>query len=118
MPEDNIIFYTDDDVHGGAIHIARENGVDLITSNEAGLLGAHDPVHFAHATENDYVLVSANIRDFKPLFDEWVAGGNAHPGMVLITSKHQKNAVHIARKLSEIQTETTKEEAQYRVWYI
>lgn len=95
-----LTFYTDDNVDGPAIRIARELGVDIVTSDEADLLGAEDLVHFRYALDHDYVLVTGNFKHFEPLFIEFLATGEDHPGMVFIRARHHKNSVLIAQTLA------------------
>ena len=96
---ERITFYTDEDVSGTAIIIARNQGVSIVTANEASMLGAGDPEHFAYAIQEGLVLVSGNIRDYRPLFNEWTASGKEHPGMVLITAKKARFAGVVASEL-------------------
>ena len=118
MNESAIIFYIDDDVHGQAIRIARKKDVELVTSNEAGNSGADDSVHFAYAIEHGYILVTANIKDFVPMFTEWLEGGNEHPGMVVITSQRIKIAWLIANTLEIIQHAGNIEDIKNQIWWL
>jgi hypothetical protein len=96
------IFYTDDDVNGIAIRMARKRGVQIVTSAEAGLGGADDADHFAHAVEQGYVLMTANIQDFAPLFAGWLADGNSHPGIVFITGLNNQRPALLAAALDAL----------------
>ena len=118
MSDSSIIFYIDDDVHGRAVRIARKKGVELITSNEAGNSGADDKVHFAYALECNYVLVTANIKDFVPLFHEWLENGKEYPGMVVITSQHIKNAWLIADTLEIIWRAGSVGDMKNQIWWV
>jgi hypothetical protein len=97
---DRVIFYTDDNVDGPAIRIARARGVALVTSHEVGLLGAPDPQHFDHAIEHGYVLVTVNTVDFRPLYEARLAQGKHHPGVLFIKPEHYKNSGLIADELT------------------
>jgi hypothetical protein len=113
-----ITFYTDEDVNGAAIRIARTRGVSIITADEAGMLGAADSDHFEHAIEKGVILVTANIRHFKPLFDGWMAAGRDHPGAVLITSKKYEDSHTIADELTLIHEAAEPEDMKNRIWWV
>jgi len=113
-----ITFYTDEDVHGVAIRIARHRGVSIVTANEAGMSGAKDEEHFAYAIEMGFILVSANVQDFRPLFDAWVAAGKEHPGMVLITSGKAQSAGAIANALHLIYENGDSDDLRNRIRWV
>ncbi len=105
-------------MHGKAARVARKRGVQVITSNEAGNLGAADDIHFAYAIERNYVLVTANIGDYLPLFNQWLAEGKTHPGLVLVSSAHIKNYILIANELQLIAIAGTPEDIRNGTWWI
>lgn len=115
-PEDRIIFYTDDDVHGQAVIRARKRGVEIVTSNEAGNRGADDIVHFAYAIEHGYVLVTGNMGDFEALFYEYAATGRDQPGMVCISSRIRQKPNLIAGTLHLIYEVADREYMKNRIW--
>jgi predicted nuclease of predicted toxin-antitoxin system len=41
---------------------------------------------FEAACRDDRAVVTNNIKDFRPLAAEWLAGGRTHPGLVLLPS--------------------------------
>lgn len=92
--------YTDEDVDGGGIKLARKLGAQIVTAKDAGLLTAGDPAHFEYAIEHNYIMVTGNIRDFDPLLREWQATRQGHPGMIYITPKHAKSSYLIAEWLA------------------
>jgi len=83
------ILYTDTDVNGRAIRMARQIDpkVEIVTADSVGMRYASDPEHFAYAAEHGYVLVTGNIKHFRPLMGEWRQTGKEHPGIVYITAK-------------------------------
>ncbi len=92
--------YTDEDVDGDSIRLARKLGAKIVTARDAGLPKAGDPVHFDYAAEHGYVMVTGNIQDFDPLLKEWQAARQGHPGMIYITPRHAKNSYLIAEWLA------------------
>ena len=113
MSETTNIFYADEDVDGGAIKIARNIGVEIITVNDAGNRTADDPTQFAYAVEHGYVFVTNNEKDFRPLYIELSINMEEHPGVIFIKSEHRKNSVLVARELKE---QSEKELANQQVW--
>lgn len=99
-PADNTL-YTDTDVNGRAIRAARQKtpGIKLVTAAEAGMLYADDLDHFTYAIQHGYVLVTANIQDFRPLYVDWLAGGREHPGIVFITPDESRHSSYLAEML-------------------
>jgi hypothetical protein len=121
MQEDatpRIVFYTDEDVNGPAIRIARDLGVEIVTANEARMRSADDPDHFAYAVERGYVLVTGNITDFAPMFRDWLAGGQDHPGIVYIYPHHRKNSRLIARELRTLYEAGMPDDMKNQTWWI
>lgn len=93
------IFHTDEDVDGNAIRLAKGLNVQIITTAEAGLIGADDKAHFEYAVEHSCIMVTANIQDYAPLVRKWIEAGYDHPGIVYITGKRHNNPYRIARTL-------------------
>jgi hypothetical protein len=116
--QDRIVFYTDDNVHGGAIRQARQMGLSLVTAYEAGNYGADDVVHFAYALDYQYVVVTGNILDFEKLFYEHAATGKDQPGLVLISPRIYKNAGLIAQELRLISEAADQNTMKNRLWRI
>ena len=78
-------FYLDEDCQAIALASAlRQHGIDVLTTNEAGLSGVDDETQLRQAADGERVLVTNNIRDFVPLHLRWLAEGHpAHAGIVL-----------------------------------
>jgi hypothetical protein len=78
-------FQLDEDCQAIALASAlREHGINVLTTNEAGLSGVDDETQLRQAFVGQRVLVTNNIRDFVPLHTRWVTEGRpAHAGIVL-----------------------------------
>ena len=113
-----LIFYTDDDVHGRAIKMARQLGVQIVTANEAGNRGARDPDHFAYALEHRYILVTGNVTDFEAIYYKWAESGEDHPGMVFIAADLRTSFERIAKELAFIHEAGTVDDLKNRIWRI
>ncbi len=78
--------YVDDDSGARALAgQAQKSSITLVRSDEAGLRGASDDVHFAFAAENGLALVTANARDFVPLHWQWMEMNRHHSGLTIAT---------------------------------
>ncbi len=71
-----VSFYTDEHLPSAVVKGLRERGVDVLTATEAGLRGASDETHLAHARAANRVLVSHDV-DFLRLH----AAGAEHAGI-------------------------------------
>jgi hypothetical protein len=66
----------------------RARGYDVVAVTEdASLVGRADDQVLELATVAGRVLVTANIKDFVPLDQQWRAAGHAHAGLVLVSTK-------------------------------
>ncbi|MFO0808807.1 MAG: DUF5615 family PIN-like protein [Gemmataceae bacterium] len=61
----------------------REQGFDVLTTEEAGMDTATDEEQLAFATAEGRAVVTYNIRDFAPLHEQWQSAGRPHAGVVV-----------------------------------
>jgi hypothetical protein len=66
----------------------RIKGYDVVSvvAHQA-LVGLPDAQILAYAMSEGRALVTANIKDFMPLDSRYRAGGQAHPGLILVSTK-------------------------------
>jgi len=65
---------------------AKGHDVAAVVADPA-LLALPDDQVLAHATATGRALVTANIKDFMPLDAQYRAAGQAHAGLILVSSK-------------------------------
>jgi predicted nuclease of predicted toxin-antitoxin system len=65
---------------------ARGHDVASVVADRA-LMSLPDEAVLAEATRLGRVLVTLNVKDFLPLDARWRAGGRAHAGIVLISTR-------------------------------
>ena len=66
----------------------RTKGHDVISVvAQPALVGLSDDQILAYATTEGRALVTANIKDFMPLDGRYQAAGQAHPGLILVSTK-------------------------------
>jgi uncharacterized protein with PIN domain len=73
---EKIRFYTDENVPNAVTRGLRLRGIDVLTTNEAGMLGASDEEHLALALQDGRVIFTQDA-DFLRLH----AGGIDHAGI-------------------------------------
>ncbi|MFQ5707011.1 MAG: DUF5615 family PIN-like protein [bacterium] len=78
-------FYTDEHVANAVVKGLRRRGVDVLTTKDAGLLGASDEEHLAFAKQEERVIFTQD-EDFLRLHAE----GFEHSGIVYA---HQGNQI-------------------------
>ena len=101
-------FQLDEDCQALALASAlRQHGIDVMTTNEAGLSGVDDETQLREAAGHDRVIVTNNIRDFVPLHSRWLTEGRpAHAGIVVFAQQESsigetvRRLAHLSRTLS------------------
>lgn len=101
-----------------------EHGHDVVAVAELDeLRGLPDADIFLAAQEEERVMVTENVRDFRPIAREWQAMGRVHFGLVLTTNRrfpraHPRTAGRLIRALSDlIEAETHHPPASNReIW--
>jgi predicted nuclease of predicted toxin-antitoxin system len=77
--------YLDDCIFAWRLHdILEQDGHDVTTPLDAGLLGAHDDLHFAYARQHGLTMITSNPKDFASLHPQ-------HPGHPGIFAIYQDN---------------------------
>jgi predicted nuclease of predicted toxin-antitoxin system len=62
-------------------------GLDVeAVADRPDLVGRSDMVIFEVACREDRVVITNNIRDFRPLAAQWLAQGRTHAGLILLPS--------------------------------
>ncbi len=65
----------------------RKDGHEVRAADEERELdGTSDDELFDIARAEGRILVTANVRDFRPIIEAWQANGRHHPGCILIPS--------------------------------
>jgi predicted nuclease of predicted toxin-antitoxin system len=66
----------------------RAKGYDVVSVvADPALAGLPDDQILAYAVTEGRALVTANIKDFMPLDSRYRAAGQAHPGLILVSTK-------------------------------
>jgi len=82
-------FYFDEDVMVSAVAAElRAAGIDVVTVRDAGRRGSDDPPQLHFATEQQRVVMTANIADFARLHAAWMRQGQTHAGIIFVPQQH------------------------------
>ena len=77
----------------------RVRGFDVLTAQEAGMVGRPDADHLAFATGQRRVLCTFNIGDFWALHSEYLLAGRSHAGIVLMPQQRYTIGEQLRRLL-------------------
>lgn len=110
-----IELYLDEDVSRFVAVLLRARGFKVITTQEAGNIGATDEQQLAFAAENQLTLLTHNRVDFERLVQQYFEQNRDHFG-VIIALRRPPNEI-VARLLRILNTRTW-DEMRNQVVYI
>ena len=77
--------YLDDDLDGNIlISLLQHAGHAVVSPRVVGTRGVLDQAHLRYAADHDWVLLTANAKDFLALHVQWQQEGQGHSGMLLV----------------------------------
>jgi hypothetical protein len=89
-----LVLYLDDCADDNYLVERLQNAGDVVhTPRSEGIRGAEDQVHFEHARNRGWILISKNPNDFRRLHDACLAQDCSHPGLLPVYqySERRKN---------------------------
>lgn len=107
--------YLDEDVDILIAELVRARGFSVMTTRDAGKLGATDNEQLAYAVDEKRVFVTHNRIDFETLATEYYRAQKSHRGMIIAT-RHPPHEV--TRRLLHILNQTTADEWENQIVYI
>jgi len=114
----DIRLYVDEDASEQAVVDGlRARGLDVVTTAEAGQLGASDIDQLRYAISQERTLYSFNVGDFARLHTEFLAEGTEHFGIVVIPDQRYSIGEKI-RALASFATLLSAEEIMNRMAYL
>ena len=84
------LYLDDDSVQRLLLRLLRNNGHDVETPAEAGMVGEPDAVQLTHAVRADRILVSRNHKDFLELHNLVDVTGGAHTGILIVRRENNR----------------------------
>ncbi len=113
-----IRWYADEDaMDSDLVDALRRRGVDVVTANNANMVGHDDEEHLAYATTHDRVLYSFNARDYMKLHALYLRSGRSHAGIVL-GPQQQWSVGEQMRRLLRLMATLDAEEMHDRVEFL
>lgn len=91
-------------------------GIEVIRVHQIGLDQTDDANIFRYAMARGYIIVTGNIRDFRPEQKKWIEEGNVSPGAIYLSTVHHRNVEDIVRKIIEV--ETMYDETDLCEWWV
>lgn len=95
----------------------RARGIDLSTSEEAGLLGATDEEQLEFASSQGRVFYTFNVRDFYRLHGLYLESERSHAGIVMVPRQRYSIGEQI-RGLAKLTATNTAEEMTDRLVFL
>ena len=111
-------YHLDEDCQSAALASAlRQHGIEVVTTNEAGIAGADDAAQLEHAARQGAAIVSNNICDYTALHARWLAEGRRHAGIVLFPQQGYFIG-EVVRRLAHLRRTLSAEEMQDRLEWL
>ncbi len=79
----SISLYFDEDVHPSVARILSERGFDILTTQEAEMLGKSDEEQLERAAKEKRAILTFNIGDFVQLSHTWAGEEKEHCGIIV-----------------------------------
>jgi hypothetical protein len=94
-------FYLDEDIPYDAAGVGSTLGLDIVAVRDAHeSLARDDHVHLRTAARDRRIMVTYNRDDFLKATRDSFALGEPHAGLLILTHKLPRDAVHIAHALA------------------
>jgi predicted nuclease of predicted toxin-antitoxin system len=89
------------------VQLLQKAGHDVETPTDAGLLGASDARHFAHAIVDARAILTNDRDDFRDLHQLVLSAGGQHPGVLVVRferdSRKDMKPGHIVAALKNLE---------------
>jgi hypothetical protein len=80
----NLHLYLDEDaIDRRLVAALRARGVDLLTAQEASMMGHEDEEHLDLATTSGRAIYTFNVGDFSRLHTEYLSQSRSHAGIII-----------------------------------
>jgi predicted nuclease of predicted toxin-antitoxin system len=77
------LYLDEDTISRALIRALRARGVDIVTTQEAELMGVPDDEQLAYATAQGRVIFTFNTRDYAVLHTEYLLKQQTHAGIIV-----------------------------------
>ena len=96
----------------------RTRGHDVVSVHESPGSGTPDEHVLAHARSEGRAIVTENVRDYRPLAEALLAGGESHAGLVFTTDKRwpRGHPGALIAALEHLLTSTSSQPVDTEIW--
>ena len=108
-------FYFDENIQAALAEALNIRGIDVLTTQQAGNIGAEDTRQLAYAASQNRTILSHNKRDFALIHYRWMRIGKSHAGIVL---SDQLPIGAILRRLMKLFYSLQREDMKNRLEYL
>jgi Domain of unknown function (DUF5615) len=113
-----IRFYVDEDTMSDALTQAlRARAIDVLTTQEARMLGRLDEEQLRYASERGYTIYTFNTKDYTVLHKQFLEAGVSHAGIVVCPDRRLSIGEQM-RRLSALSSHLSAEEMHDRLEYL
>jgi predicted nuclease of predicted toxin-antitoxin system len=100
--------YLDDDMDANElIALLQHAGHEVMSPRAVAMRGAEDEAHLSYAAGEQYVVLTANVRDFFTLHQRWQDEGQSHAGILALyrenNPRRDMTYTQIARAVSHLE---------------
>lgn len=111
------LYIDEDSMDRDLVRALRARGVDVITAQEAGMMGHSDEDHLVYASSQGRVLYSFNRSDFFRLHSQYAGDGKPHAGIVLARQQHYSVGEQM-RRLLKVMALRSADDMQDRIEFL
>jgi predicted nuclease of predicted toxin-antitoxin system len=91
--------WVDEDLSPTLVQVAQERGFEATCNRDRGVLGIKDPQLRQTVQREDFVLVTDNASDFRPMY----ARDEVHPGLIVMPAGHgREHQRELARQVIDL----------------
>lgn len=98
--------------------VLRQYGYDVVTAQEAGMLGKDDPDHLEYASAQGRAILTFNIGDFAKLYQSWHKEGKHHAGIIISPELEMRRFSELLRLCLRMLDQAIPEEIADRLCYL
>jgi predicted nuclease of predicted toxin-antitoxin system len=112
---EKLSFYLDENIQTALAHALMTRGINVLSTQQAGNVGADDIHQLAYAAGKGRTVLSYNKRDFAILHYQWMKIGRPHAGIIL---SDQLPIGIILRRLMRLYYSVNLEDMKNRLEYL
>ena len=110
--------YLDEMVPTDLSRVLRQYGYDVVTAQEAGMLGKTDVEHLEYASAQGRAILTFNIKDFAKLHKSWHKEDKHHAGIIVSPELEMRRFGQLLRLCLKLLDQAVPEEIADRLCYL